>query len=143
MNGSSGKSPLVVGPRDKTLRHARVCYDHLAGRVAVSMADRMVELGHVEFSPDGGVLTKDGAAFLLGLGVNLDLPKASSRPVFCRPCLDWSERRSHIARAVGSAICNAFFPQGWIRRIERTRAVSITAGGHMALSKEFGSGIGT
>jgi DNA-binding transcriptional ArsR family regulator len=143
-NGSRVKSPLVVGPRDKALRHIRTCYDHLAGRIAVAMADRMVELSYVEFSSDSGMLTKDGAAFLNDLGVNLDSGKTPrSRQIFCRPCLDWSERRPHIAGAVGTAICQACFSQGWIRRIEGTRAVSITPAGHVALSKAFGSGIAT
>ena len=135
--------PLVVGPRDKALRHARTCYDHLAGEVAVAMADRLVERGHLEFSSDGGVLTEDGAAFLRKLGVELDPARtpAKTGPIFCRPCLDWSERRPHIAGAVGTAICRACFAQGWIRRIDGTRAVSLTPAGRQALRKAFGPGV--
>jgi len=148
LNGEDGlrkERAVVVGPRDKALRHLRTCYDHLAGQVAVAMADRMTELGFIDFSADGGALTEEGAALLRDLGVDLDGATArSSRrrgQVFCRPCMDWSERRSHIAGSVGTAICRACFSKGWIRRIDGTRAVAITPPGYTALSTAFGSGV--
>jgi len=143
--GPGRKAPVVVGPRDKALRHARTCYDHLAGQVAVAMADRMMELGFIAFSADGGILTRNGAAFLQGIGVDLAFVQARAqhrgRQLFWRPCLDWSERRSHIAGAVGNALCHACLSHGWMRRIEGSRAVTITPVGHTALSRAFGSGI--
>jgi hypothetical protein len=134
--------PLIVGPRDKALRSARTCYDHLAGEVAVAMANRMVERGHVEFSDDGGLLTKDGAAFLRKLGVELaPSTHGRGRRMFCRPCLDWSERRHHIAGTVGTALCHTCFSQGWIRRVDGSRAVTVTPAGRLALRKAFGPGL--
>ena len=135
-------TPAVVGPRDQALRRARTCYDHLAGQIAVAMADRMVERGQVDLSPDGGVLTGDGAAFLRGLGVDLDAAtaRASRRGggrLFCRPCLDWSERRPHIAGAVGAALCQACLSQGWMRRLEGARALRVTPAGEIALRRAF------
>ena len=144
--GSAGETrrtvPLVVGPRDKALRRARTCYDHLAGQIAVAMADRMVQRGQIDLSPDGGALTEDGTAFLRGLGVDLDaaMARAARRhggPVFCRPCLDWSERRSHIAGAIGAALCQSCFMHGWLRRIAGTRAVAVTPAGCRALDEAF------
>jgi DNA-binding transcriptional ArsR family regulator len=136
------RSTTVTGPRDQAMRYARTCYDHLAGRIAVGMADGMVARGQVDLSPDGGALTDSGALFLRGLGVELDgaVARASRRGggrVFCRPCLDWSERRPHIAGAVGAALCEACFAKGWVRRIEGTRAVAVTPVGRLALGKAF------
>ena len=70
--GAGRLGVVRVGPRDVALRHARTCYDHLAGQLAVAMADRMTERGQIEFSPDGGAITEDGTSFLRGLGVDLD-----------------------------------------------------------------------
>jgi len=130
------RRPVVVGPRDKALRRARTCYDHLAGEVAVAIADRLAERGHVELSPDGAALTETGAAFLAGIGV--DLPAQGRHPVFCRPCLDWSERRPHLAGAVGAALYKGCVAQGWLRPVEGSRAVTITRAGEAGLARAFG-----
>ena len=140
-DGIGRRAPIVVGPRDKALRRARTCYDHLAGQIAVAMTDRMLERGQVDFSADGGMLTERGVGFLRDIGVDIDaLAERTARRggrIFCCPCLDWSERRSHIAGAVGAALCQACFTQGWLRRIDGTRAVSVTPAGQMALRRAF------
>jgi DNA-binding transcriptional ArsR family regulator len=127
---------VVVGPRDKAMRQARTCYDHLAGQLAVAMVDRMVERRHLELCADGGAVTDAGAAFLQGIGVDMEAGRGGSR-VFCRPCLDWSERRPHIAGTLGAALCHSCFAQGWIRRIDGTRAVAVTPAGRLALQQAF------
>ncbi len=141
-NPSGRKTAVVTGPRDKALRRARTCYDHLAGELAVAMADRMVERGQIELSRDGGALTPAGEIFLRGLGLELDASGGGSHKdsarVFCRPCLDWSERRPHIAGVVGRALCQCFLTQGWARRVESSRAVTITPSGQAVLSEAFG-----
>lgn len=135
----AGKRPRT-GPRDEAMRHARTCYDHLAGQLAVAMADRMVERDHVELSNDGGVLTDEGAAFLTGIGVDLssNATRIKRKQMFCRPCLDWSERRLHIAGTVGAAMLSACFANGWLRRIEGSRAIIVTPSGRLALDRAFG-----
>jgi DNA-binding transcriptional ArsR family regulator len=132
---ASGVAPPRTGPRDHVMRHARTCYDHLAGQLAVAIADSLVGRGHIELSPDGAALTESGTAFLQRLGIPLEPTKGRT---FCRPCLDWSERRPHIAGIVGAALCRHCFDQNWIRRVRDTRAVSVTPSGRAAFRSEFG-----
>lgn len=125
------------GPADAQLRLARTCYDHLAGRLGVGLADALVAAGRLELDGEGGRLTDAGARFLAGFG--LDLPAlAEGRRCFCRPCLDWSERRPHLAGALGAALARACFERGWIARVKDSRAVAITAAGRRGLVAEFG-----
>ena len=79
-----------------------------------------------------GLMTETGMELLRKLGIDVDPTDARRQErgrVLCRPCLDWSERRPHLAGAVGAALCSLCFDNGWIRRIEGTRAVSITPKG--------------
>lgn len=132
----------VTGPRDKALRYARTCYDHLAGQLAVEMTDILIRSGRIELSSDGGTLTSEGDNFVRSLGVDLDAARhrASSRGtrrVFCRPCLDWSERRFHIGGALGAAICQCFLDKGWIRRVSGARSVTVTPLGQQTIRAAF------
>jgi DNA-binding transcriptional ArsR family regulator len=120
------------------LRGARTCYDHLAGRLAVSIADTLIARGHVILDGDGGNVTEAGRTFLESAGI--DLATASKRRVFCRPCLDWSERRPHLAGALGAAICRHTLAQGWLIPISDSRALEITAKGRQSLFETFGIG---
>lgn len=130
------KRRFRTGPKDAALRAARTCYDHLAGTLAVALADAMIAKGLVELGDEAGVVTERGLAFVESVG--LGDASGGSRRVFCRPCLDWSERRPHLAGRVGSALCQHSFEQGWIRRIGDSRAVSITPKGHQAFREHFG-----
>jgi DNA-binding transcriptional ArsR family regulator len=105
---------LPTGPRDAAMRAARTCYDHLAGQLAVALADAMVARGVLELGPDGGAVTPAGLVFLETLGIAL--PRPGGGRVFCRPCLDWSERRPHVAGQVGAALCTRCLDLGWVRR---------------------------
>lgn len=127
--------PVRTGPRDRALAQARTCYDHLAGRLGVALADAMVAAGHVELADDAGLITAQGRDFLSNLG--LALPGTGTTRAFCRPCLDWSERRPHLAGALGRALCTHAFDQGWIRRVDGTRAVSVTPMGAAHLKRHF------
>ncbi|HEX4739652.1 MAG TPA: helix-turn-helix transcriptional regulator [Allosphingosinicella sp.] len=127
--------PVRVGPRDQALRFARTCYNHLAGTVAVAMADAMVERGLLDRSEDGAALTEAGIVFLRGLDVALE-PRGG--PAFCRLCLDWSERRHHLAGKVGAALCRTFLDRHWARPMAESRAVALTSKGAEALHRHFG-----
>jgi DNA-binding transcriptional ArsR family regulator len=127
--------PVTVGPRDQALRFARTCYNHLAGTVAVAMADVMAERGLLDRAEDGAALTEAGIAFFR----ELDIPLEPRRgPAFCRLCLDWSERRHHLAGKVGAALCQNFLGRQWARPVAGSRALSITAKGAEALHRHFG-----
>jgi DNA-binding transcriptional ArsR family regulator len=136
------KRAVVVGPRDAAMRTARTCYDHLAGRWAVAVADSLVAGGHVELDSDGGVLTGKGAALLKRLGITLGdasaAPGHRHRRMLCRPCLDWSERRPHLAGTVGAALLDHYLDKGWVRRLKGTRAVEITPKGQRGFRETFG-----
>jgi len=117
---------------------ARTCYDHLAGRVAVELANSLQE---------SGVLQAKGARnFELGalgkrcfadLGIDVDRLRRSRR-CFARQCLDWTERRPHLAGILGAALCSRFITLGWIARHRHTRAVRITDRGAKELEARFG-----
>lgn len=132
--------PIRTGPRDPVLRRARMCYDHLAGEVAVGIAAAMVARDQLDFGADGGAVTPRGFEFLRALGVDLGsgTSAASRRAVFCRPCLDWSERRPHVAGTLGRALYACFLKKGWLRRPETGRAVFVTVPGQAALQRHFG-----
>jgi DNA-binding transcriptional ArsR family regulator len=125
---------------DSEMRRARTCYDHLAGELGVALTDAMIERGYVVLDSDAGELTEEGSGFLAGLGAHL-VPSARSRRAFCRPCLDWSERRPHLAGRVGAAIAHLGFERDWIRRRRVGRSVEITAGGIVAFKEMFGARI--
>lgn len=130
----------VTGPRDPAMRLARTCYDHLAGRLGVAIADSMSRQGFVELGDDAGLVTPDGARFLATLGIDADLvlsPKPTSR-LICRPCLDWSERRPHLAGRLGAALCRHCIASAWVRKRSGSRALEITPAGDRALRALFG-----
>lgn len=123
---------LRTGPADEALRELRTCYDHLAGRLAVALTDALVARGFVELTDDGGLLTRDGAAFFEDLGLPVGALQAESGAragLVCRPCLDWSERRPHLAGRLGTAFCRHCLESDWVRRIDGTRALSVTTSG--------------
>jgi DNA-binding transcriptional ArsR family regulator len=138
--GSMRPAP-VTGPRDAALRTARTCYDHLAGSLGVALADGLVAGGHVELEDDAGLVTNEGVALFGRMGIDvasLSARRGGRGRVLCRPCLDWSERRPHLAGAVGAALCARSFEKNWIRRIDGTRAVTITSNGQRVFREAFG-----
>jgi DNA-binding transcriptional ArsR family regulator len=114
------------------LARGRTCYDHLAGLLGVSVTDAMTGLGLLDQS-SGFALTDDGLAWLTGpLGADPALFHGGKRPL-ARACLDWTERRTHLAGAAGAAVCARFRQQGWIRSVGAGRAVQLTPTGETAV----------
>ena len=119
----------------EALREARTCYDHLAGRLGVALADSLVRDGVLE-ARDGDYLVRDRAP-LDAIGIDVDQP-AVSRRLLARACLDWSERRHHVAGALGAALASSLFELGWIERLPTSRAVRVTDSGRLELEAQLG-----
>ena len=134
------ETPPRYQPRsaqDDALRFARTCYDHLAGRLGVAITDALVAKKFVVLSEEGGEVTPAGARFLAKFGAELTA-KSSGRRIFCRACLDWSERRYHVAGLVGAEIWRRCLELGWLARQRDTRAVSVTPAGRRGLRETLG-----
>ena len=121
----------------RLLREARTCYDHLAGRLGVALTDALIHKGAIELDDEAGRVTEFGESFLLSFGISLS-PKRQSRRLYCRPCLDWSERRFHLAGVLGNALLARTLELGWIIRANEGRAVSVTQKGRRGFSDRFG-----
>lgn len=139
----AGRAVARTGPRDPEMRRARTCYDHFAGELGVALTDALVAAGHVELGSEAGELSEGGLAFLGDVGVETG-PILAARTrrggrLLCRPCLDWSERRPHLAGVVGAAICSCAMAHGWTRRMEGTRAVQVTPLGARVFREKFGA----
>jgi DNA-binding transcriptional ArsR family regulator len=135
---SAGHRRTRPGPRDPAMRRARVCYDHLAGELGVAMLAGLIAHGVVEDRGGSLSLAADAAPFLRSFGIAVEDLHARRRPV-CRACLDWSERRSHLAGALGQALLEQIQARGWARRLEGGRALAFSAPGLAAFERSFGA----
>lgn len=124
------------GPKDPALRKARVCYNHLAGDYGVRMYDSLIAEKQIEVTGDDLALTPDGQGRIEALGIDYAALKKSRRPI-CRTCLDWSERRSHLAGSLGEALLTLFIDKGWAKREANSRVIRFTANGEKAFSELF------
>lgn len=115
-----------TGPRDPALRRARSCYNHLAGELAVTAYERLVTNKRLKLTNDGLELTQEGVAAFTALGVDLSTLK---RKPLCRPCLDWSQRRHHLAGPLGVALLTRVTEMNWAHREAGTRIVTFTRRG--------------
>jgi DNA-binding transcriptional ArsR family regulator len=119
---------------EPALRAARMCYDHMAGRLGVALCDMMLRRDYVVLSDGSGELTSAGVRFLADLGVDLEHARGVKRQ-YCRSCIDWTERRPHISGAVGAALAETFLEQSWTARIPDSRALSVTETGRAKLAE--------
>lgn len=122
--------------RRRALAYARTCYDHLAGTVAVAITDAMTERSLLTWDY-GPALTETGRTWLRDLGID-DHPAPTSRRAHVRTCLDWTERRPHLAGAVGAALFRHGLDHGWLARKGSTRVILLTDPGREALRRELG-----
>ncbi len=133
----SGEAVRRRSRTDPVMLVARTCYDHVAGRLGVAIAESMQAAGQIVLTDEGGDVTEEGRLRLAALGIDLAV-FGNTRRIFCRPCMDWTERRFHIAGAVGAELLQAFFTLGWVERVRDSRALSITAKGRKGVLDAFG-----
>lgn len=129
LDGTSRRLPSRVGAE---LSEARTCYDHFAGRLGIGIHDALMAGGHLAVAEGGYALTDSGKAVFVGLGIDPDA-RGRSRRAGLRPCLDWSERRPHLAGHLAAALACRCFDMGWVRRRKDSRAIVVTEEGRAVL----------
>jgi len=128
----------LTGPRDAAMRHARVCYNHLAGNKGIQLHDSLLASKALVLSNGNLTLTDSGHTFMQEFGIDLQALKASRSPL-CRECLDWSERRSHLAGSLGRALLAQFERMKWVKRDPDSRIITFSKKGERAFNQTFGA----
>lgn len=125
-----------IGPRDEALRAARRCYNHLAGSAGVQLYDSLTRRGYLNVDTGGLSLSADGREFVGQFGIDLGLLSTSRTPL-CRECLDWSERKAHLAGSLGRALLDYMIEGKWARQNANSRAIMFTRGGEQRFAAAF------
>jgi DNA-binding transcriptional ArsR family regulator len=132
----TGAVRLRSSPREPALRKARVCYDHLAGELGVLAFEALLARRVFKLNGEGLKLTAAGETWFDALGIDTEAA-ATQRRAFCRPCLDWGERRHHLGGALGTALLERLFELDWARRVKDSRVVAFTPKGEPAFRALF------
>lgn len=132
----SGHLRKRTGPKDTELRKARVCYNHLAGDMGTQLFDSLIAQGHLAMNGEDLTLTETGANFATSFQIDLDTLRNNRTPL-CRECLDWSERKSHLAGSLGRAFLSRFEELSWASRDQKTRVVTFTQNGAEEFERLF------
>ena len=127
---------LTTSLEGDALRAARLCYDHLAGHLGTAVTESLIARRAIRRRDGAFVLTAAGRRFLESAGVDVEGATAARRR-FAYPCLDWTERRHHLAGALGAAVAQQCLDRGWVRRTS-TRALRMTDDGRRQLRASFG-----
>jgi DNA-binding transcriptional ArsR family regulator len=134
----AGHKRVQTGPKDPAMRHARVCYDHLAGELGVQMFDHLTRRKLLDHQGSDLSLTRKGRLFCEEFGLDVLALDTAKRPL-CRICLDWSVRRSHLAGALGAALLTRITDLKWAQRDKTSRTVIFTRRGEEKFADVFGS----
>ncbi|OGB25321.1 MAG: transcriptional regulator [Burkholderiales bacterium RIFCSPLOWO2_02_FULL_57_36] len=129
----TGAIRVRSSPSEPALRKARVCYDHLAGELGVLVYENLLQVRALQLGTAGLELTAVGQQLFQHIGVDVD-SLAGKRRTFCNTCLDWSERRHHLAGALGAALLSRIEELGWAKRVKGSRVVAFSATGEKALN---------
>jgi len=127
---------VTTGPEDSRLRKARICYDHLAGEMGVALYSSLVSQGHIIDKQCETVLTEQGKLFFQEIGLDFKYYLLAKRPM-CKSCLDWSERKNHLAGLLGQWILTDMLRRGWASKDLDSRAISFTTSGLKSFNKIY------
>ncbi len=130
----------LVPPLPSGIKYCRSCYDHLAGYVGVAFTDRLLAEKILRQEDDHYAVTTKGNKWLAALDIDTSALQQQRR-AFARPCLDWSERRHHLAGSLGAALLTTMLHQDWMRREKNSRMLLVTAKGRKCLQDQLGLNI--
>jgi DNA-binding transcriptional ArsR family regulator len=123
-------------PGYKPVEYCRTCYDHLAGKVGVLITESLLKHDLIFKQNSDFEISDKGIAWFGELGVDVNLLKQQKR-IFARACLDWSERKHHLAGSLGAELLNIMITNGWVRKIKDSRAIMVTTKGREVLYDQF------
>ena len=123
---------IISNPDNSAIRYCRTCYDHLAGRVGVLLTEALVKQKIIKLNGSDYSVTKKGYGFFSELEIDTD-ELSNHRRIFAKPCLDWSERKHHLAGSLGAALLSKMLSFGWLRKTSHSRAMIITSKGQQQL----------
>jgi DNA-binding transcriptional ArsR family regulator len=132
----SGHLRTRTGPRDEALRAARRCYNHLAGAAGVQLYDSLTRRGFLGADASGLSLSSGGRKFAESLGIDVARLSAS-RTSLCRECLDWSERKTHLAGSLGRALLDHMIDEKWVNLQANSRVIAFTLRGQAQFAATF------
>jgi DNA-binding transcriptional ArsR family regulator len=121
---------------DKPVRYCRTCYDHLAGKVGVLLAEALIKREFICYADEDFSVTDTGETWFGSFGIDVNFLKKQKR-AFARPCLDWSERKHHLAGSLGAALLNKMVADGWVRKEKGSRTMVVTGKGQQGFYEQF------
>ncbi|MEN2400430.1 winged helix-turn-helix domain-containing protein [Flavobacterium sp. MC2016-06] len=128
--------PKKNSEKHSPIKHCRTCYDHLAGKIGVAVAESLLGQKIILDTDNKFEVSVEGIKWFSDFGINLeDLKK--QRRLFLKPCLDWSERKNHIAGSLGASLLDKMIADDWLRKTKDSRAMQITGKGEKELLKHF------
>ena len=138
LNVSAGieHSRVITGPAQPELRRSRICYDHLAGELGVNLLDSLHQRGYLHSLQQELVLSADGESLFKALGADLPTLSNKRRPL-CKNCLDWSERRHHLAGSLGQWVLDDILNKDWASKDLDSRVIRFSASGLKTFKKIY------
>ncbi|MEO8237572.1 MAG: winged helix-turn-helix domain-containing protein [Flavobacterium sp.] len=130
-----------VSSKDKSgnyppIKFCRTCYDHLAGKIGVALTDSLLEQKIIIEKNKVFEISSEGEKWFSNFGINIQEAQKQKR-IFLKPCLDWSERRNHIAGSIGALLLNKMIKEDWLRKTANSRAITVTGKGEKELLRHF------